>query len=89
MSGSISNSDLDAQFAVLTRVMVSLGNDGAGRWELVAGEDTPQGREPWTVEDGSPVPVMTLGYTRREALTALVHMNAALVALLEARKEKE
>jgi len=80
VSGRIGTGDLESQFAQLARQATSFGVD-TDNWQLLPGSDDNGSREPWVVDDGSPHPVLLLGYTKREALAALAIANSILQAI--------
>lgn len=83
MSGRITTADLEQQFTQIVRLATSLGAD-TDDWQLIPGSvDEDSEREPWVISDGSPHPLVRLGYTRRDALTSLAAQAAILRAVVE------
>lgn len=76
-----SNSAIESIFQEVVRSAAQLGAV-TDEWDLVQG--ISNGRSsPWAISDRGARPVVVLGYSRREALTALISMNAILAAVLE------
>lgn len=77
MAGRITTADLDSQFAQLARASTNLGAD-TDDWTLVPGEESvgPYARTAWFIGDGSRHPVVVLGHTIRDAMSALSVLNA-------------
>lgn len=82
MAGKLTTTDFDSQFAQLARASTALGVD-TDEWTLVSGEEQVREmtRTPWFIADGTRHPVVVLGYTSRDAMSALSVLNAYAAVL--------
>lgn len=85
MSGRIDRTDIDQAFDRLVRLAEKVnGSDAPSSWELLEGDAEATPRQPWVVVDGQGRRVLSLGYTRRAALSALLSMDSILAVVLGA-----
>lgn len=79
MSG-VERIDLQQHMDRLTRLSNKLGRVTT-EWELVEGDAHASPRTPTVIRENGE-PLITLGYTRRDALSSLTSMNTILAVVL-------
>lgn len=72
MSARIGASDLDQLWDRYVRLMEKSRGADVHSWEIFEGDPDVNPRVPWVIRDAQGRVLMTLGYTRRDAFTALV-----------------
>jgi hypothetical protein len=82
--GSIERTDIDQQWDRMIGMLGKLGKDTTN-WTLHEGAEGELGRLPWVIEDDvTERRLVTLGYNRRAAMSALSAMNNILAVVLGA-----